>query len=135
MWFFLQVRDVLKGILKPGAILDREEIQIQDNHYSLSPRQHSDHDDPKFYQDTPSELSSDTELTSPEYDPAYDFSQGQGQVDPGAAFDGHNVMYGSGSREGVGGGNSRGGGGRGVMTGRVAEAGLESLLPEEKPDI
>ena len=119
----------MKGILKPGAILDREEISIQDNHYSLSPRQptampHSndldledqDPDDlldegqqAKFYQGTPSEHSvCSDDLTSPEYDPAFDFSgdgppevitpkggstKGQGQIDPGATFDGHEVEY------------------------------------------
>ena len=135
------MRDVLKGILKPGAILDREEINIHDNHYSLSPRQplptnprhrqHLDDDDDddeegtKFYPGSPSEPSvCSDDLTSPEYDPAFDFSQGQGQVDPGATFDGHVIVYGTEDKKG-----------RKTPREGVNKGIEEGVSPEPKPDI
>ena len=33
IYWFLQVRDVLKGILKPGSLFYGEELTIKDNHY------------------------------------------------------------------------------------------------------
>ena len=85
---------MLKGILKPSAICETADIRIHDNHYdNLSPRQPLD-----FAQSSPenvsSEISSNSDLTSPEYDPNFDFSEGRGQEEPGRAFEGHDVVYG-----------------------------------------